>query len=150
MIKILAITAVLLLSAQSYSQTMVIHNSDGSTVRIAVADINKITFNLGATQNVPRTEALKKVKSIFAKIYPNPFMTRIEYSVSEPSNVRIAVLNMQGQVVRILRNHRTEKGQYSAAWDACDGVGRKVTSGAYIIDINISGKSFSKNLFIVH
>jgi len=150
MIKILAITAVLLLGTESYSQTMVIHNSDGSTVRIAVADINKITFTLGTTGTAPKPEVLKKAKTVFANIFPNPFITRIEYSVSEPSNVRITVLNMQGKAVRTLRNQRAEKGQYSAAWDACDGVGRKVTSGAYIIDINISGKSFSKNLFIVH
>ena len=145
--KILALIAVLLLGVQAYSQTMVIHNSDGSSVRIAIADINKITFTLGTAGITPRPEVMTKTNMIFAKIFPNPFKTRIEYSVQDHL-IHISVLNMQGKIVRTLLNQYLGKGNYTALWDANDSGGKKVVNGAYI-NIRISDKLFSKSLYIV-
>jgi hypothetical protein len=148
MARTFAFLVVLLVSISTYSQTMVIHNSDGTSTRILVADINKITFDFG-TANVQKPEVINKVKTVFAKILPNPFATKIEYNVQTSSLVHISVINMQGQIVNVLQNSKMEPGHYFSSWNQCNGTGKKVTNGAYIINVSIDGKLFSKTLFIV-
>jgi hypothetical protein len=119
---------------------MVIHKSDGSTERIAVADINKITFTLLPANDGLKPETLKKIKAIGARIIPNPFNTKIEYMVSELSDVRIYIFNMNGQIVKTLKSRKEDKGIHTAVWDATVDTGKKVVNDSYIVNVDISGK----------
>lgn len=77
--------------------------------------------------------------------YPNPFnpVTRFSYSIPEISNVKIEVVNLIGQTVKLLLNREIEAGKYFLNWNAAD-----FASGVYLIRMNasseISGQSYVK------
>jgi len=139
-----------LLPAAAIAQIMVIHKSDGSTIRIAVADINKITFNLGgSTGTAPNPAAMKKIKAVLANIFPNPFGTRITYNVLQPSSVKIGVFNVQGRLVRVLKNVMMTAGSYTENWNGTDDNGKLVGNGCFIVKIEIGDKTVAKNFLIL-
>ena len=64
--------------------------------------------------------------------YPNPFnpSTTINYSIAEPSLVKISVYNMLGQEVALLLNELKEAGPHTLTFDAS-----QLPSGAYFYKI---------------
>ena len=77
--------------------------------------------------------------------YPNPFnpSTKIEYDVPLRSHVRLAVYDIQGQLVRTLVNSDHSNGRYSVAWDGTNETGRQVASGMYIYRLEAGDRSGS-------
>jgi len=65
--------------------------------------------------------------------YPNPFNARttIEYALPEAVQVRLAIYNSLGQLVRKLVDETQSAGYKSATWDGTDKHGRAVGSGLY-------------------
>jgi len=65
--------------------------------------------------------------------YPNPFNpeTTIEFSLTEPGEVTIAIYNIKGQLVRSLVNDSYQAGSHSVVWDGRADNGREVVSGIY-------------------
>jgi len=65
--------------------------------------------------------------------YPNPFNARttIEYALPEAVQVRLAIYNSLGQMVRKLVDETQSAGYKSATWDGTDEHGRAVGSGLY-------------------
>ena len=66
--------------------------------------------------------------------YPNPFNpeTCIEYKIPVTSPVRIDVLNLKGQIIRILKNQEQSAGFHSVIWDGLNEQGKLVVSGVYM------------------
>jgi flagellar hook assembly protein FlgD len=62
--------------------------------------------------------------------YPNPGTNNntIRYSVSVPSQVKIAVYDMQGKLVKVLADKNQEAGVYNVQWDMS-----KLSSGTYLV-----------------
>lgn len=52
--------------------------------------------------------------------YPNPFTaaTTIQYHVATPSDIRVTVYDMNGNLVKTLENSRKNAGRYEIDWDA--------------------------------
>jgi hypothetical protein len=75
---------------------------------------------------VPKTFALENSQ-------PNPFsaQTLIRYAVPRPSQVRLAVYDCSGALVRTLRAGIDRAGYYRVVWDSRDGKGRQVAEGVY-------------------
>lgn len=67
--------------------------------------------------------------------YPNPFnpTTNIKYSVTEPSFVKLAVYNMLGEEVSVLKNEYMTSGTFNATFDAAS-----LPSGIYICKLETS------------
>jgi len=78
-------------------------------------------------------------------IYPNPFVnqTRITYTLTEPSPVDLALLDLAGREVMPLVKERQPAGEYS--YTLTD---HELTGGIYLIRLN-SGKSISMARVIV-
>jgi hypothetical protein len=76
--------------------------------------------------------------------YPNPFnpQTVIEYSLPQKSHVTIAVYNVLGQRVKILKDELEEAGYKTVTWDGKDETGSEVASGIYFY--RIQAKDFLK------
>ena len=140
----------LVLATQSSAQVMVIHRSDGTTQRIPVSDIAKITFDLDATSANWSGKTSLKMKSMLANILPNPFFTRVSYTLEDESQVNIAVFDVQGKMVRSVLSGHTQPGSHLVDWDATDNSGQKVAPGPYLIRVEIAGQVQSKTLFIVN
>ncbi len=69
------------------------------------------------------------------EVFPNPFTgeTTIRYGVSRPQPVRIAVYDVTGRRVRVLRNAPVDPGVSSMVWDGRDFAGARVASGVYFV-----------------
>jgi len=67
--------------------------------------------------------------------YPNPFnpSTNIKYSITEPSFVKLAVYNMLGEEVAVLKNEFMTSGTFNVTFDAAS-----LPSGNYICKLETS------------
>ena len=66
--------------------------------------------------------------------FPNPFnqSTTLRYRIREPGPVRLAVFDLGGQQVRVLRRAHQPAGSYQVSWDGQDQAGEGVASGVYL------------------
>lgn len=72
--------------------------------------------------------------------YPNPFNpdTNIKFALHDNADVKIAIYNTKGQVVRDFGNNHYNSGIHSVRWDGKDNNNKGVSSGIYFIRININ------------
>ncbi len=80
--------------------------------------------------------------SALAQNYPNPFNpdTWIPYELAEASDVKVAIYDLQGRLVRTLDLGHREAGQYftkgkAAYWDGRNNRGEDVARGVYFYQI---------------
>lgn len=78
--------------------------------------------------------------------YPNPFnpTTVIPFTISDHTNVQIAVYDMLGRRVQILLNESMQPGRYEARFDA-----RQLSSGMYMVRMVADGHSQTMNITLV-
>jgi Secretion system C-terminal sorting domain len=78
--------------------------------------------------------------------YPNPFnpTTKIQYSITKASNVRLAVYNILGQEVSVLVNRYKGVGTYEVDFDASN-----LASGIYIYRIEAGDQVVSKKMTLL-
>ncbi len=107
-------------------------------------------YKILATTNDPAVSVEKDKKEIptsFAlqQNYPNPFnpSTIIQYSIKEPSNVKLTIYNILGQKVYTLVNKQQNAGTYSVQWNAKNEYGTKVSTGIYFYRLE-AGNQFVK------
>lgn len=52
--------------------------------------------------------------------FPNPFdeVTTINFSITEPAQIRLEISDSQGRVLEVLLNQPMEEGSYTVRWDA--------------------------------
>jgi len=69
---------------------------------------------------------------------PNPFRCRtlIQYTLPRGSAVRLALYNLLGEEIKTLIDQDQDAGLHTVIWDATDGAGRKVSSGAYFLRLS--------------
>ena len=81
-----------------------------------------------------------------AQNYPNPFNseTKITYSVSTPSNVKLELFNLQGQLVKTLVNSFHNTGDYQINCNAND-----LASGIYIYRISSPNDYKSHRMILI-
>ncbi len=83
--------------------------------------------------------------------YPNPFnpTTDIAFTLKQPSDIRLTIHNVLGQVVKTLVNESLLAGAYSYTWDGRDDLGNSVTSGVYLYTLNTKNKSVTKKMILM-
>jgi len=76
-----------------------------------------------------------------AQNYPNPFNagTRIDFTIPREGEVKLAIYDMLGREVAVLKNARMEAGFHNAFWDGRDAKGRAVPSGIYFYRLQAAG-----------
>lgn len=64
---------------------------------------------------------------------PNPFgpATTIHFTLNRSENVRLAVYDVRGRMVKSLENKVLLPGEHLRTWDATNEAGRRVSSGVY-------------------
>jgi isopenicillin N synthase-like dioxygenase len=72
-----------------------------------------------------------------ARSYPNPFnpLTTIEFELTRPADVRVAVYDVLGRMVAILTGGRYAAGVHRVEWDA-----EEYSSGAYFSRVEANGE----------
>lgn len=81
----------------------------------------------GALQGVSYVTSLEPAS-------PNPFnpQTTLKYSLSDVSQVNLAIYNLRGELVRQLISERQDPGAYDVVWDGRGREGAAVASGMYL------------------
>jgi hypothetical protein len=83
--------------------------------------------------------------------FPNPFnpVTAIEYFLPQTANVRIDILNVLGQRVRILVAGQRPAGSHRIIWDGKDDLNRQVPSGVYIYQLTTGKYRESRKMLLL-
>jgi hypothetical protein len=80
-------------------------------------------------------------------ISPNPAsdIAEINFTVNNPSNVKLEIYNNMGQLVKVLLNGRVNLGSQALNARIDD-----VPNGTYFLKLSEGGKSITKNLVVIH
>ena len=83
--------------------------------------------------------------------FPNPFNNRTEVFFRTPvdSRVKIDVVNILGQPVRVLRDASCAAGSHRIVWDGKNEMGQEVVSGIYILRMESPGFSANRIMAFV-
>ncbi|MBP7310561.1 MAG: T9SS type A sorting domain-containing protein, partial [Candidatus Cloacimonetes bacterium] len=102
-----------------------------------------VQYNFSDGPNIP-VPLVNGIKSI----YPNPFnpITTISFSMEKDAPVEISIYNQKGQAVRRLAASSMSKGNHRLSWDGRDDNGRSVSSGIYLMKLNLGGELFTRKL----
>ena len=78
--------------------------------------------------------------------YPNPFnsQTTIPFVLPKLAQVRLAIYNSVGQIVRVLIDEERQPGRYEAVWDGRNERGQTAASGVYLYLLEIPGVSVER------
>ena len=83
--------------------------------------------------------------------YPNPFnpTTHISYRISDPTNVKIVVYNLEGKEIKTLVNEYKNSGNYSIKWKGLNNNSEHVSSGVYFYHIETEKFKHTKKMLLV-
>ncbi len=83
--------------------------------------------------------------------YPNPFnpTTIIAFALPKPSQVRLQIFNLKGNLVKTLINAQQEQGMHSVQWNGTDEKRNKVASGIYIYKLTAGDEVLHRRLVLM-
>ena len=83
--------------------------------------------------------------------YPNPFnpITTLSYDLPKDSDVRLTIFDMLGNEVARLVNSNQQAGFKSVHWDAKDSMGRPVSAGVYLYQIQAGEFVHTKKMVLL-
>lgn len=128
---------------ESYRITNFVKNSIGKFHFVTLQyQLGKL-YEMDISSFVVTEESI--IQSVLSQIsnYPNPFnpSTTIEFSIQNDSKIDLMILNIKGQNVKTLTNEFLNAGDHSILWNGVDDFGNLVSSGLYLIKLNINGKT---------
>jgi hypothetical protein len=105
-----------------------------------------LTYEAGEEQ-IPELDVFTGIKSV----YPNPFNpnTTISYTLAAANQVRFAIYNSRGQLIKEVDLGSKDPGSYTLTWDGNDSNGKAVSTGVYYIRMNAGGDSFSRKAVLM-
>jgi hypothetical protein len=141
---LLPLLAFLAINPSRAQQYMRISQSDGTVIEIAIADIQKLTFDnlLSATLQHPVVQQLLKMK-----LYPNPAKdyVNIDYTITEPGVVKLEIYSLDGNLVFCSTLGNRHKGNFSWRWQT-----NSVPSGTYICKIMQNQETITEKVVVNH
>ena len=84
-------------------------------------------------------------------LFPNPCAGKahLSFNLSHTSQVNVIIYNVAGQVVRKLVDQELAQGSHQLIWDRTDENNKAVSSGSYIVKIDVDGNIINKILVLV-
>lgn len=78
--------------------------------------------------------------------YPNPFnpATTISFYLPNPNHVRLAIYNVVGQQVGLLKDEMMAEGNHSVVWNAID-----LPSGIFIVQLESGGRVYTRKITLI-
>jgi hypothetical protein len=83
---------------------------------------------------------------------PNPFdgSVRFTYTLREGGRVRLAVYDVAGREVALLRNGEEGAGQHVVSWDGKSTRGTRVSAGVYFVRLESGGREETRKVVLMH
>jgi len=82
---------------------------------------------------------------------PNPFnpRTAVRFSLPRAGRVRLAVYSVSGALVRVLADRPFGSGEHRVDWDGRDDRGQDVGSAAYLVRLEVDGRSEARKVVLL-
>jgi hypothetical protein len=82
---------------------------------------------------------------------PSPFtyVTHLKFTLTQPSHVRVRIYNSVGQLVRELIDARLDQGFHQFLWNGNDNTDRDVSSGTYIVRLEVNEKIINQTIVLM-
>lgn len=93
------------------------------------------------------SEATDQPLMIFSRCHPNPFKstTSLNYAIPKSGDVKLAIYDTQGRLIRTLVQGVQSTGTHTVTWDGTDKEGKPVSSGVYISYLQVAGALDAKS-----
>jgi hypothetical protein len=146
------IVIILFIGGNVLAQTnMTVTLSDGTTQTFSIDEISSLTFS-GIT-DVKDFEELGEILTQFKvyQNYPNPFnpSTTIRYYLPDAGDVAVKIFNINGELVKTVKNTYQTKGSHFVTWNGLNNNGSLVASGLYIYRILFNEQMISKKMLLI-
>jgi hypothetical protein len=121
------------------------------SIRNLSADSQDYAFDVETFQGSASVGDAPRRTVVMSQNRPNPFYpaTTIHYSLSEPAQVSVRILDAAGRVVRTLVNEHQSGGVHEVKWLAVDGSGRPVPAGIYFYQVQAGSQSHSRKMLLM-
>ena len=94
------------------------------------------------------------IAAVLRQNFPNPFSagqkTIFEFRLAEQSRIKLTVVNLLGQQIRVLTAQTYPPGVHSIEWDGRDEHGKQVSAGQYFYILKSEQQVISKILTMVN
>ncbi|MBK8167569.1 MAG: T9SS type A sorting domain-containing protein [bacterium] len=102
-------------------------------------------------QIVAGTGDMARATAVLGTPYPNPFnpTITIPYSASDGANLKLAIYDVAGRMVRLLLSEAQSPGTYRLTWDGLDERGERVASGVYFVKLEHRGDADVERVVLV-
>ena len=102
----------------------------------------------------PTTTAVTQTPApatLHVRAAPNPFnpRTTVSLDVAHGGRARLAVYDLRGRLVRVLRDGVVDAGRVDAVWNGRDAAGREAPAGVYLLRAEWAGATASAKLALV-
>lgn len=149
--KLALLSSLILLSSTAICQSfdLNINLSDGTTVTIAVDDIQRLDFaNVGAEDS----DIVEPIQNFqLMQNYPNPFnpTTTIEYQIPKTADVQVCVFNIKGQLIKEILHETQAEGVHQVTWNGTNQSEKDVSSGIYFYIVRSDDLTLTKKMILL-
>ena len=93
----------------------------------------------------------KRSTRILNANYPNPFnpTTTISYDLAKQAQVTLGIYDLLGKQIKTLVNQSEDAGKRIAVWDGTDNLGRQVSAGVYLYQIQAGEFSQTRKMLLL-
>jgi Peptide-N-glycosidase F, C terminal/FlgD Ig-like domain len=99
----------------------------------------------------PQSAAIESSRLSLAGNHPNPFgpSTTLNYRLSEPGDVRIAIFDATGSRIRYLERQHESAGLFTWDWDGLNEAGLPVPGGVYMYELKSGTERASAKMMLL-
>ena len=143
----------LLLTNTAFSDTLfayyvsLMQNAAGP-VGFNILNLNPSVFDTTFTVSSLNSPKISNLKGIF----PNPFRseTSVQYQLFSAEFVKLEIYNSLGRKITTLISEKQLPGMYSSVWDGKDSSGNEVVSGVYLCRLQVSDRTETYGIILLH
>ena len=131
------------------SGTWTVIATDGTYDVSATNGPFKLTID-GAQLKANDSDLIPEEFALYAN-YPNPFnpYTTISYDLPEQAQVTLGIYDLLGKKIKTLVNQSQDAGNKIAMWDGTDELGRQVSAGVYLYQIQAGDFSQTRKMVLL-
>ncbi len=110
--------------------------------------VQKVVKDFEVSNNINSIE-ISNGYNLSVTCYPNPFIDNfnIDFSIDEPQNITIEILNIQGQVIEVVENRYFSQGKHTAVWNANNSGIKNIPGNIYFC--RIRGNNYSQTYQLI-
>jgi len=150
------IAILLLFATRAYSQgvgdSLIVNLKNRQRVAIPLSEIRKITFDTSSSDGVQSRAGSTDLRGLqVSPSFPNPSRagTNIDFTISSPGRVSIAIYDSKGNLVRNILSPNCTAGQNRITWDGLDDRGAPVPSGVCFYEVQYGSETQTKQMVVI-